>query len=142
MSVPNDIALYDLSVKAGVSMDNKVFRKIYELISLGCSPDVIFSMLKYLASVHLNVSSDPVDYNSTYTPTIDRSNEYQYHQMSALKCNDNTLVSSRNLESQQTILTNSSDCDLPFNQQNCETFTILSNKSRGLPPYTSNYNPQ
>ncbi|CAH8460608.1 unnamed protein product [Schistosoma bovis] len=126
MTVPNDVALYDLAIKAGVPMDNKVFRRVYGLISLGCSPDVIFSMLKYLTSVQLVDSTELGDRNSisNISTTTSRSTE-QHHQV-----NRSRFPASRNLESQQSFLGTFSDCDQYFNGRNYELCRMLSNKPR------------
>ncbi|XP_018646372.1 hypothetical protein Smp_032240 [Schistosoma mansoni] len=126
MTVPNDVALYELAIKAGVPMDNKVFRRVYGLIALGCSPDVIFSMLKYLTSVHLNNSTELVDHNSisNVSTTTSRSTG-QHHQV-----NRSEFVASRNLESRQSFRSTFSDCDQYLNGQNYELCKMLPNKPR------------
>ncbi|CAI2724605.1 unnamed protein product [Schistosoma spindalis] len=126
MTVPNDVALYELAIKAGVPMDNKVFRRVYGLISLGCSPDVIFSMLKYLTSVQLVDSTELVDRNSisNISTSTSRSTE-QHHQV-----NRSRFLASRNLESQQSFLSTFSECDQYFNGQNYELCKMLPNKPR------------
>ncbi|CAH8464134.1 unnamed protein product [Schistosoma margrebowiei] len=120
MTVPNDVALYELAIKAGVYMDNKVFRRIYGLISLGCSPDVIFSMLKYLTSVQ-SINRNSISNIST---TTSRSTE-QHHQV-----NRSRFLASRILESQQSFLSTFSDRDQYFNGRNHELCKTLSNKPR------------
>ncbi|THD20487.1 hypothetical protein D915_008708 [Fasciola hepatica] len=49
MSVASDIALYELSLKAGLPFDKEVFRHIHALLTLGCNPDVIYNMLRQLS---------------------------------------------------------------------------------------------
>ncbi|CAL8078919.1 unnamed protein product [Calicophoron daubneyi] len=50
MSVSQDVALYELVLKAGLTISDDIFRHIHGLLALGCNPDVIFDMLKYLTS--------------------------------------------------------------------------------------------
>ncbi|KAH8852206.1 hypothetical protein EWB00_008365 [Schistosoma japonicum] len=129
MTVPNDVALYELAIKAGVPMDNKIFRRIYGLIVLGCSPDVIYSLLKYLTSVHSPDSAEPVGHDSVSNigSTTSRS-VGQRHHIDRSKFTDNVLQPSRNLESQQSFHSTLSDCDQYFTEQNYEACKMLANK--------------
>ncbi|KAK4474149.1 hypothetical protein MN116_003450 [Schistosoma mekongi] len=131
MTVPNDVALYELAIKAGVPMDNKIFRRIYGLIVLGCSPDVIFSLLKYLTSVHSADFAEPVGHDSLSNigTTTSRSVDQRHH-IDRSKFTDNVLKPSRNLESQQSSHSTFSDCDQYFTEQNYEACKTLANKSK------------
>ncbi|KAF6776360.1 hypothetical protein AHF37_04584 [Paragonimus kellicotti] len=45
-----DIALYELVLKSGLLVDQGIFRHILGLVRIGCSPDVILDMLRYLVA--------------------------------------------------------------------------------------------
>ncbi|CAH8456043.1 unnamed protein product [Schistosoma turkestanicum] len=126
MTVPNDVALYELAIKAGVPMDNKVFRRIYGLIALGCSPDVIFSMLKYLTSIHSTTSTELVGRNSiSNVSTASSRIAGQHHQVNRSKFTDSIVPTSRNLESQLSFLSTFSDCEQYPSEQDYESCKIL-----------------
>ncbi|CAH8826239.1 unnamed protein product [Trichobilharzia szidati] len=160
------VALYELSMKAGVSMDNMVFRSVHALISLGCSPAAVYSMLKHFASLHAKKLATQGDPNSTITahnstaavaaasaasiqhPNDTTTGELQTFLLDKSRFIDTLLAPSRNLDSQSTVLSSSSTSNHNITNNNNDTHIsnydqtnkAVTTKPRMLPSYTLKHN--
>ncbi|VDP99905.1 unnamed protein product [Trichobilharzia regenti] len=142
-----------------------MWRSVHALIAIGCSPMVVYSMLKYLASHYAKKlattteDGDPnatiIPHNSTVVaaadtasiePLTETARELENFLLGKSKFINDLLAPCRNLDSQFTVLSRTSNRNIIINNDTNhpsnynQTNKGLTNKPRMLPSHTLKHN--